>query len=54
MASSPRKCPPDNGPGQAAFRHAAAPGIHPEDVLIKFVEVAKENWSFGHGEAQYA
>ncbi|MFZ0704915.1 MAG: tautomerase family protein [Candidatus Korobacteraceae bacterium] len=24
-----------------------------EDVLINLVEVAKENWSFGNGEAQY-
>jgi 4-oxalocrotonate tautomerase len=31
-----------------------APGIRPEDVFINLVEVAKENWSFGHGEAQYA
>jgi 4-oxalocrotonate tautomerase len=26
----------------------------PEDVLINLVEVAKENWSFGGGIAQYA
>jgi 4-oxalocrotonate tautomerase len=25
-----------------------------EDVLINLVEVAKENWSFGNGIAQYA
>ena len=25
-----------------------------EDVLINLVEVQKENWSFGNGEAQYA
>lgn len=25
-----------------------------EDVLISLVEVRKENWSFGNGEAQYA
>jgi 4-oxalocrotonate tautomerase len=25
-----------------------------EDVLVNLVEVAKENWSFGNGEAQYA
>ena len=30
------------------------PGIRPEDVFINLVEVAKENWSFGHGLAQYA
>jgi 4-oxalocrotonate tautomerase len=27
--------------------------IRKEDVLINFVEVPKENWSFGNGEAQY-
>ncbi len=36
-------------------RHlAVAPGIRPADVLINLVEVTKENWSFGNGEAQYA
>jgi 4-oxalocrotonate tautomerase len=29
-------------------------GIRPQDVFITLVEVAKENWSFGNGEAQYA
>ena len=29
-------------------------GLRPEDVFINLVEVAKENWSFGHGLAQYA
>ncbi|MCU1333754.1 MAG: 4-oxalocrotonate tautomerase [Candidatus Angelobacter sp.] len=29
-------------------------GIRKEDVFINLVEVAKENWSFGSGEAQYA
>jgi 4-oxalocrotonate tautomerase len=33
---------------------AAQPGIRPEDVLINLVEVKKENWSYGHGLAQYA
>ena len=28
--------------------------IRKEDVFISLVEVAKENWSFGNGEAQYA
>lgn len=37
-----------------AERLAAAPGVRPEDVFINMVEVAKENWSFGLGEAQYA
>ena len=29
------------------------PGIRPEDVFINLVEVLPENWSFGHGVAQY-
>ena len=29
-------------------------GIRREDVFINLVEVPKENWSFGNGEAQYA
>jgi phenylpyruvate tautomerase PptA (4-oxalocrotonate tautomerase family) len=29
-------------------------GLRPQDVFINLVEVAKENWSFGNGEAQYA
>ena len=39
---------------------AVAEGLHEglkvrkEDVLINLVEVPKENWSFGNGEAQYA
>jgi phenylpyruvate tautomerase PptA (4-oxalocrotonate tautomerase family) len=28
--------------------------LRPEDVLVNLVEVAKENWSFGNGVAQYA
>ena len=32
----------------------AAPGLRREDVLVNLVEVAKENWSFGLGQAQYA
>ena len=28
--------------------------LRPEDLLISLVEVPKENWSFGNGEAQYA
>jgi 4-oxalocrotonate tautomerase len=31
-----------------------APGLRKEDVFINLVEVAKENWSFGNGIAQYA
>ena len=30
------------------------PGIRRQDVFINLVEVAKENWSFGNGAAQYA
>ena len=33
---------------------ADSPGIQTEDVFINLVEVKKENWSFGKGEAQYA
>ncbi len=42
------------------FYQAVADGLHEglsvrrEDVFINLVEVAKENWSFGNGEAQYA
>ncbi len=32
---------------------AENPGVRPEDVFINLVEVAKENWSFGNGVAQY-
>jgi 4-oxalocrotonate tautomerase len=41
------------------FYKAVADGLHQrlahrrEDVLINLVEVTKENWSFGNGEAQY-
>jgi 4-oxalocrotonate tautomerase len=33
---------------------AESPGLRPEDIFINLVEVKKENWSFGRGEAQYA
>jgi 4-oxalocrotonate tautomerase len=29
------------------------PGLRPEDIFINLVEVLPENWSFGHGIAQY-
>jgi 4-oxalocrotonate tautomerase len=29
-------------------------GVRKEDVFVSLVEVARENWSFGNGEAQYA
>ena len=43
-----------------AFYKALADGLHArlalrrEDVFVNLVEVRKENWSFGNGEAQYA
>jgi 4-oxalocrotonate tautomerase len=37
-----------------AERLVKSPGIRKEDVFIGLVEVKKENWSFGNGEAQYA
>jgi phenylpyruvate tautomerase PptA (4-oxalocrotonate tautomerase family) len=33
---------------------AQSPGLRREDVLVNLLEVAKENWSFGNGVAQYA
>lgn len=44
---------------QALYRRivellADDPGLDPQDVFINLVEVVKENWSFGRGEAQYA
>ncbi len=41
------------------FYKAIADGLHErlgmrrEDVFINLVEVRKENWSFGNGDAQY-
>ena len=35
-------------------RLTEAPGLRPEDIFINLVEVERENWSFGHGLAQYA
>ena len=34
--------------------HLAVLGLRREDAWINLVEVAKENWSFGLGEASYA
>ena len=34
--------------------HLAALGLRREDAWINLVEVAKENWSFGLGDASYA
>jgi len=30
------------------------PGIRPEDVFVNVLDAAKENWSVGHGLAQFA
>ena len=32
----------------------ASPGLRPQNLLISLVEVSRENWSFGNGQAQYA
>ena len=37
-----------------AERLAENPGIRPEDVFITVLDAAKENWSVGHGLAQFA
>ena len=39
---------------RAITGNLSALGIRREDVWINLVEVAKENWSFGLGEASYA
>lgn len=44
---------------KALFRRAAellgeSPGIRPEDVFVVIYDAAKENWSVGHGLAQFA
>src|SRR6478752_2731648 len=31
-----------------------SPGIRPEDVFVNILEATKENWSVGHGLAQFA
>jgi len=43
---------------KALFRRIAEllgenPGIRPEDVFVNILESAKENWSVGHGLAQF-
>ncbi len=43
---------------RALFRCIAArlgtnPGIRPEDVFINILDAPKENWSVGHGVAQF-
>ena len=44
---------------KALFRRIAelladSPGIRPADVFVTVLEAAKENWSVGHGLAQFA
>jgi len=44
---------------KALFRRTAellgeSPGIPPEDVFVVVLDAAKENWSVGHGLAQFA
>ena len=44
---------------KALFRRIAellgeSPGIRPEDVFVTVLESRKENWSVGHGLAQFA
>jgi 4-oxalocrotonate tautomerase len=37
-----------------AERLGESPGIRPENVFVNILEAAKENWSVGHGFAQFA
>ncbi|MBR1228886.1 MULTISPECIES: tautomerase family protein [unclassified Bradyrhizobium] len=44
---------------KALFRRIAdllgeRPGIRPEDVFVNVLDAARENWSVGHGLAQFA
>jgi phenylpyruvate tautomerase PptA (4-oxalocrotonate tautomerase family) len=44
---------------KALFRRTAEllgenPGIRPENVFVNILDAAKENWSVGHGLAQFA
>jgi 4-oxalocrotonate tautomerase len=44
---------------KALFRRIAellgeSPGIRPDDVFVNVLEAAAENWSVGHGLAQFA
>lgn len=44
---------------KALFREIATrlgenPGIRPEDVFVTILDAPKENWSVGHGLAQFA
>jgi 4-oxalocrotonate tautomerase len=37
-----------------AERLRESPGVRPEDVFVNILVAAKENWSVGHGLAQFA
>jgi 4-oxalocrotonate tautomerase len=39
---------------QIAERLGKSPGIRPEDVFVNVYDAPKENWSVGHGLAQFA
>ena len=44
---------------KALFRRTAEllgenPGIRPEDVFVVVLDAGKDNWSVGHGLAQFA
>jgi len=51
---------PEHGRAEEGFYKAVADGLRErlglrrEHVVIHLVEVAKENWSFGNGDAPYA
>ncbi len=40
--------------GRIATLLGESPGIRPEDVFINVIDAPKENWSVGHGLAQFA
>ena len=37
-----------------ADKLAVNPGMRKEDIFINLIDVPKENWSYGNGEAQFA
>lgn len=39
---------------QLAERLGRDAGVRPEDLIVSLVEVPRENWSWGRGEATYA
>ena len=56
---SPCSTPVPSEQKKALFRRTADllgenPGIRPEDVFVNVLDAAKENWSVGHGLAQFA